>query len=211
MPSCSEFQKLLPLYLDGELPGAQGAALVAHLETCPTCAQQAARLRWLASVLAELPVPDPPPDFVARVRVRLAARQVERAAFRARCRTRSLALAAVVGGVLGGLSFFLPPFPRPWEGVPLRLPSMQAGWDLAKTSLAESYHAMPFWWQQTRSETQGLLRAISGMLERAPTRPWWGLLMQGLWVALGVAIVGNVLRRFLNRPMKKNGAAQRMA
>lgn len=195
MKSCPEFQNRIPLYLDGELPAGKSAAVAAHLEACPACARQAARLRWLASALAELPVPDPPANFAAQVRARLASRQAERAARR----PRRWAFGLVLAAALCGLSYLLPPFPLPWEGWKAGIASMQAGWDSALASLVESYRTLPFWWQQTWRQAQELPDLAGELLGRAPQQPWWATVLYGLGMALGLALGGNLLSRFLSR------------
>jgi anti-sigma factor RsiW len=204
-PCCSEVQKRLPLYLDGELPASEGAAVAAHLEACPACAWQAAGLRWWASTLADLPVPDPPADFAAQVRARLAARQAERAARRPRRWALGLALAAAVGG----LTALLPPFPLPWGRWEAGIASMQAVWASARSSLAEASHAVTSWWQQACHQVQGLWDLAGALLGGAPHQPWWEAVMHGLGVALGLAIAGNLVSHFLGHLLAKNGGPLR--
>ena len=197
---CSEVQKQLSFYLDGELPRTQSAALAAHLETCAVCAQQAARLRWLVAALAE-PVPDPPRDFAAQVRARLAARQAERAALRSRRWAFGLAATVAGCGVLWILACFLPPLALPWTRWTVEVAAIQGIGESIVASMTDGYHAVPLWGQQTWAGTQALLARVGDTLGRVPVYPWWEALRHGLWVALGLAIAGNILNHLHQQRM----------
>ena len=54
--ACSEFEALLPAYVEGSLPAAAADRVVAHLPGCPTCQRQLSELRALTAELdAALP------------------------------------------------------------------------------------------------------------------------------------------------------------
>lgn len=52
---------------DGRLPPGRREELEGHLATCPQCARQLARLRWVKEGTARVPVHQPPPDLPARI------------------------------------------------------------------------------------------------------------------------------------------------
>jgi len=54
-------------FADGRLPPARREDLEAHLATCPQCARELERLRWVKEGTARLPMHEPPPDLPARV------------------------------------------------------------------------------------------------------------------------------------------------
>ena len=63
---------LLQRHVDGALSPTEGAAVEAHLATCPTCAALLAEYQELFGGLAALPQPLPPPDFAQAVLARVA-------------------------------------------------------------------------------------------------------------------------------------------
>src|SRR6185503_1631920 len=62
MLSCEEARRIIPLYLDSELPGVELARFEAHIDVCEGCEYLLAREReWLSSLRAASPlynVPD---------------------------------------------------------------------------------------------------------------------------------------------------------
>jgi anti-sigma factor RsiW len=55
--TCRDTRGRITRYLDGELAGAQRAALEAHVAACGECRQELAAVRTLRAALAEVPVP----------------------------------------------------------------------------------------------------------------------------------------------------------
>lgn len=60
---CGKCAKHLSALLDGEISGPLAEAVQAHVERCPSCAGQLARLRALHSALDDLPSPRPSEGF----------------------------------------------------------------------------------------------------------------------------------------------------
>src|SRR5262245_61331278 len=62
MLSCEEARRIIPLYLDSELPGVELARFEAHIEVCDACEYLLSREReWLSTLRAASPlykVPD---------------------------------------------------------------------------------------------------------------------------------------------------------
>lgn len=69
---CRECETLLWAYIDGELPETQRRAVLAHLETCPRCANTLEQLRAFPLQTTRLQVVTPPPDFTLRLMQRIA-------------------------------------------------------------------------------------------------------------------------------------------
>lgn len=91
--TCGMAADLLPLYLDGCCSADSGAAIEAHMDTCPACRAQYAQLRRDLTPAAE----DPGTDGIARA----LARKMRR---RKRCLR---ALCAVLGVLLAVLLVFI--------------------------------------------------------------------------------------------------------
>jgi Putative zinc-finger len=53
----------LSAYLDGDLPAGEMAAVRAHLDHCPSCAQEAAEISALVGAARTLDRPEPPPTL----------------------------------------------------------------------------------------------------------------------------------------------------
>lgn len=69
---CSDFQELLDLYMDGDLPEEMRARLERHLLRCAECAFQARTLEQTrAHLRAAYPHPEPPPAFREKMAARL--------------------------------------------------------------------------------------------------------------------------------------------
>src|SRR5213593_121160 len=54
-------------FADGRLTPARREDLEAHLATCPQCARELEKLRWVKEGTARLPMHEPPPDLPARI------------------------------------------------------------------------------------------------------------------------------------------------
>jgi len=121
-----KIREMLSEWLDGELDPSARAAVSAHLDACPACDAEAARLRRLGPALFRAPArPDPRSTeaFVSRVMARVEADSVslwERLAARV--------LAPALGLALAGLVFAIA-MPDPDEDAPLGVAavSMDAG------------------------------------------------------------------------------------
>ena len=62
----------LTALIDGALPAARAAEVRAHLDSCPACREEEARLHQALSALAALPPPpELPPFFATRLEARL--------------------------------------------------------------------------------------------------------------------------------------------
>ena len=72
MNGCESFGPEIGAYLDNELPGAERAALEAHLPDCRPCQGALTEQRQLNATLAELPRLAPDSQFEARFWARLA-------------------------------------------------------------------------------------------------------------------------------------------
>lgn len=83
--SCTEIQRYLTAYLDGELAPDAGSAVRGHLRGCASCRQAASDEAMLRDGLRQLPPVDPPPSLWAGVQAQLAAAEAadaERPAWR---------------------------------------------------------------------------------------------------------------------------------
>ena len=69
--NCTELESRLHPYVDGELGVSEMAAADAHVAECPGCREQVARERQFRQLLRRQPRESAPPEFRARVRVRL--------------------------------------------------------------------------------------------------------------------------------------------
>ena len=76
---CDEVTTKLDAYLAGELPPARRAEIGSHLEVCSDCRRALDRVRRLASLLAETPVPPVPSRFAERVLVEVGNRRKQKA------------------------------------------------------------------------------------------------------------------------------------
>jgi len=68
----------MSLRLDGRLDPEREGELQAHLAECQTCHQQWEAMSWACSVLEGEPSISPPPDFTAKVGLRLQHRELRR-------------------------------------------------------------------------------------------------------------------------------------
>jgi len=68
---CSKVKKLLEAYIDAELPEKVAQAVEKHIEGCPECREEEARVRSLNTLINEAPVMPVPFGFSARVMDRL--------------------------------------------------------------------------------------------------------------------------------------------
>ena len=66
-PSGEHPRDLLSAYLDGEVTGAERAAVEAHLAGCPACREHLLSLRALASAVRDQPVPPVPEGLEERI------------------------------------------------------------------------------------------------------------------------------------------------
>lgn len=70
--ACERQREAISALVDGELEGAERAALEAHLAGCHGCRQELEELRRLAAAFAALTPVEPAPDFEARFWARIA-------------------------------------------------------------------------------------------------------------------------------------------
>ena len=70
----SDVMRLMPDYLEGDLPLDRRALFDAHLDECAGCAREIAEMRWAIGALRAMPEPEPPPGLVEGVmsQIRLA-------------------------------------------------------------------------------------------------------------------------------------------
>ncbi len=66
--TCAKLEELIYLYADDAAEPAEARLVEQHLGTCVSCRRLVGELRRLSEALAELPPPQPPLGFVARVR-----------------------------------------------------------------------------------------------------------------------------------------------
>lgn len=69
--NCSQTRKSLSAYIDGELFGREAAAVVAHVEACPSCQLELQDLTLVKDMLASLPRVHAPASLQAGVMARL--------------------------------------------------------------------------------------------------------------------------------------------
>ncbi len=60
--SCEEYEKLIPVYLDGELSGEQKEKLEEHLGGCSHCSQELLKFKKLKEVTEEMKFVEPPEE-----------------------------------------------------------------------------------------------------------------------------------------------------
>jgi anti-sigma factor RsiW len=78
---CGTVQRKLDAYAAEELTPSLRRKMEAHLEACPACRRELARLRELATLLADAPAPPPVPDgFAERLMAKAPRRLAERQA-----------------------------------------------------------------------------------------------------------------------------------
>ncbi len=124
---CDPVQEQLSTWLDGELDPEERRRLSAHLESCPSCRRELARLTALDAALGALKFPVPP-DLAARVLARLPRR-------RAWWQNLALAASLVLGIILGGaVARDLYPLP-PENGAATEIASLEAFHDFPQGSL----------------------------------------------------------------------------
>jgi anti-sigma factor RsiW len=117
MTACEREREAIGALVDGELEGAERAAVEAHLAGCTGCRKELEELRRLAAAFASLPPVEPAPDFEARFWARIAREAGAPQGFAARLRRLfspggALALGAVAAAAL--LLFInLPRTPEP--------------------------------------------------------------------------------------------------
>jgi hypothetical protein len=101
--TCDAFANALSAYLEGELDGAQAAAVRAHATSCADCGALLADLEGIVAGAAALPTLTPSRDLWSGIEARIEApvvsiadRPARRSAFRGLLRSRALAAAALV-------------------------------------------------------------------------------------------------------------------
>jgi len=101
--TCDAFADALSAYLEGELDGAQAAAVRAHAATCAECGALLADLEGIVAQAASLPTLAPARDLWAGIESRIEApvvpiaeRAARRGGLRGVLRSRALAAAALV-------------------------------------------------------------------------------------------------------------------
>jgi hypothetical protein len=101
--TCDAFANALSAYLEGELDGAQAAAVRAHAEACADCGALLADLEGIVAGAAALPTLTPSRDLWAGIESRIEApvvsiaeHTVRRGGLRGFLRSRALAAAALV-------------------------------------------------------------------------------------------------------------------
>jgi anti-sigma factor RsiW len=70
---CETIRPLLPLLQDGELAPPEAAQVARHLQECPACAQEAARLARGTALLRQAAMLDPPPGLRQRIQAAIRA------------------------------------------------------------------------------------------------------------------------------------------
>jgi len=65
--ACSRYLADLAAYADGELPAARAAEVAAHIESCPACGREAARLASAWALLGDTAEAQPPEDLRRKV------------------------------------------------------------------------------------------------------------------------------------------------
>jgi hypothetical protein len=99
MMNCTDIQKGIDDFLDGELNPAQQAGFDAHLQDCASCRKQVAEERQRLVLLQSMPVPEPSPDFADRV-IRAARQSEERRHSEEHLRHRRYGFVAGFGSAL---------------------------------------------------------------------------------------------------------------
>jgi len=115
-PACHWVRSVLAAYLDGELKPSTSEAVRRHLERCPDCARQAARLEetWRLLNAAALPIR---PGFTERMMARIVEeKELEALEARSRPSRRLRDLAATVSGLAAGLVLGVALYS--WTGLP---------------------------------------------------------------------------------------------
>jgi hypothetical protein len=67
--SCENVQKRISLLMDRRLPSGERENVLAHLETCRTCATEFASMQDLRATMREMAMPPVPAELTARLRV----------------------------------------------------------------------------------------------------------------------------------------------
>jgi anti-sigma factor RsiW len=67
--NCADFERLLALDVEGDLPGRQGPAVAEHLLVCPSCRRFAERLKFSQSLLKALGQETPDEATLQEVRL----------------------------------------------------------------------------------------------------------------------------------------------
>lgn len=68
--TCERIKELLSDYINGVLSQSEKALVEKHIEVCASCRAELRKLERMKSILASLPVLEPPPGFTQRVLVR---------------------------------------------------------------------------------------------------------------------------------------------
>ncbi len=68
--TCKQVQRRLSAFMDGQLEATIARQVNEHLEVCPACAAELARLQKVWALLGTLPPVEAPPFFAARVLAR---------------------------------------------------------------------------------------------------------------------------------------------
>lgn len=115
-PACQWVRSVLAAYLDGELKPSTSEAVRRHLERCPDCAHQAARLdeTWR---LLDAAAPPIRPGFTERMMARIVEeKELEALEARLRPSRRLRDFAATVSGLAAGLVLGIALYS--WTGLP---------------------------------------------------------------------------------------------
>ena len=64
--NCLDYQKLIPLYLDGELSAEDQQKIDYHLTHCSACQKEAKAIQEIWEMLGEAPAIEPAPNYMAR-------------------------------------------------------------------------------------------------------------------------------------------------
>lgn len=128
--TCAEVDEVAVDLALGTLTGAERAAAVAHLESCPRCRATVDRLRRTAdSILVLAPEEQPPVGFESRVAAGMAATAGRRrgSPLRRRLAVAASVAAVALGGGLAGRLIAPPGTSSPSSGVRVALASADGG------------------------------------------------------------------------------------
>jgi hypothetical protein len=118
MADCTHFEELMNAWMDGQLTGADAAALDQHCAGCPACAEKLRATRTLKSLLSEMA-----PDADVPIKAQAAWRGVIKAEAASHRRRRIIrrvgAVAAALVLVLGGVFALKPGANRQMSAAPM--------------------------------------------------------------------------------------------
>ncbi|HME71762.1 MAG TPA: zf-HC2 domain-containing protein [Myxococcota bacterium] len=138
-------------YLEGDLPLQQRALVDAHLDACPSCAEELRELRGTIGLLRSLPEVEPPAGLANSVIARIQAGEAQ-PTLRVRLldgldmllRSRPLALSAAAVGVIA-LALLAPG----WLAEQVKAPQTTALTTPASDAIARRLAPLDVWMQQT--------------------------------------------------------------